>query len=277
MRATPVAFARALTRPAARRCLSSGSHGASSSSSSSPWRRLAPATSASRAPRFFPAPPLPTRNPAAFRVFAGGPDGPSGPISDDERTPTRDYASEISWIARADATKEDEEVDPAAQPDVMVMPVFPLGSTAYMPHSDHVLNIFEPRYRQMYSDILFNGSRRFAVPVSDPKSGRLAAVAPIFYLEDLKEVSEQTADAVKYVCSHKVIGRVRIDRTINDKAASDRSTYLKAVVEPMEDGDDDEDLSTREGILSERFATIIQARSIHWFPYDRVGVVNAYP
>jgi hypothetical protein len=45
----------------------------------------------------------------------------------------------------------------------------------------------------------------------------------------------------------------------------------------MEDGDDDEDLSTREGILSERFATIIQARSIHWSPYDRVGVVNAYP
>ena len=74
-----------------------------------------------------------------------------------------------------------------------------------------------------------------------------------------------------------MIGRVRIDRTINDKAASDRSTYLKAVVEPMEDGYDDEDLSTREGILSERFATIIQARSIHWSPYDRVGVVNAYP
>jgi len=31
------------------------------------------------------------------------------------------------------------------------------------------------------------------------------------------EVSEQTQDAVKYVCSHKVIGRVRIKRTLNDR------------------------------------------------------------
>ena len=94
--------------------------------------------------------------------------------------------------------------------------------------------------RQMYSDILFNGSRRFAVPVSHPETGRLASVAPVFYLEDLKEVSEQTQDAVKYVCSHKVIGRVRIKRTLNDHVWADRSTYLKAVVEPLEDGDDDE-------------------------------------
>ena len=124
--------------------------------------------------------------------------------------------------------------------------------------ADDILNIFEPRYRQMYSDILFNGSRRFAVPVSNPETGRLANVAPVFYLEDLKEVSEQTDDAVKYVCSHKVIGRVRIDRTLNDKVWSDRTTYLKAVVEPLEDGDDDEDLSTREGSLTDRFTSIIE-------------------
>ena len=143
----------------------------------------------------------------------------------------------------------------------MVLPVFPLGSTAYMPHSDHILNIFEPRYRQMYSDILFNGSRRFAVPVSHPETGRLAAVAPVFYLEDLKEVSEQTQDAVKYVCSHKVIGRVRMVRTLNDSVWRDRSTYLKAVCEPLEDVDDDEDLSTREGQLTERFARVIEQQT----------------
>ena len=75
--------------------------------------------------------------------------------------------------------------------------MFPLGSTAYMPHSDHVLNIFEPPARQMYSDILFNGSRRFVVLVSPPRRAGAAAIAPVFYLEDLKLVSEQTADAVK--------------------------------------------------------------------------------
>ena len=195
--------------------------------------------------------------------------GPAGPTAEDDDTGdgsaslgsgtmTRDWMSELNWIPPLDPTKETEEIDPEVEPQTMVLPLFPLGSTAYMPHSDHILNIFEPRYRQMYSDILFNGSRRFAVPVSHPETGRLASVAPVFYLEDLKEVSEQTQDAVKYVCSHKVIGRVRIKRTLNDKVWADRSTYLKAVVEPLEDGDDDEDLSTREGHLTERFASIIE-------------------
>mmetsp|Transcript_22663 Transcript_22663/g.36472 ORF Transcript_22663/g.36472 Transcript_22663/m.36472 type:complete len:437 (-) Transcript_22663:2158-3468(-) len=199
---------------------------------------------------------------ASFRLFAGGLDGPAGPTSDDEGPgsghQTRDWVGELTFLPPLDPTKEEEEIDMEAEPTTMVLPVFPLGSTAYMPFSDHILNIFEPRYRQMYSDILFNGSRRFAVPVSHPETGRLASVAPVFYLEDLKEVSEQTQDAVKYVCSHKVIGRVRIKRTLNDRVWADRTSYLKAVVEPLEDGDDDEDLSTREGQLSERFIGIIR-------------------
>ena len=63
-----------------------------------------------------------------------------------------------------------------------------------MPESEHVLNIFEPRYRKMYNDILFNGSRRFVVPVSRGDGGVLSASGVVFYLEDLKEVSEQTQD-----------------------------------------------------------------------------------
>ena len=200
----------------------------------------------------------PSRNPAAFRTCAGAADGPG---SVDEEDESRDYLAELAWLPPLDPTKETEEVDPALDPTTMVLPVFPLGSTAYMPHSDHVLNIFEPRYRQMYSDILFNGSRRFVVPVSHPETGRLASVAPVFYLEDLKEVSEQTADAVKYVCSHKVIGRVTIKRVLNDAVWGDRSTYLKAVVEPLEDADDDEDLTTREGALTERFASVIEKQT----------------
>lgn len=202
--------------------------------------------------------PPPSRNPAAFRTRAGAADGPGSVDEDDEN---RDYLAELTWLPPLDPTKETETVDPTSAPPLMVLPVFPLGSTAYMPHSDHVLNIFEPRYRQMYSDILFNGSRRFVVPVSHPETGRLASVAPVFYLEDLKEVSEQTADAVKYVCSHKVIGRVTIKRTLNDSVWSDRSSYLKAVVEPLEDFDDDEDLSTKEGALVERFASVIEKQT----------------
>ena len=206
--------------------------------------------------------PIPTRNPGAFRMYAGASDDGVGSIDDSvDEDGVRDYLAELTWLPPLDPTKETEEIDATTDPTTMVLPVFPLGSTAYMPHSDHVLNIFEPRYRQMYSDILFNGSRRFVVPVSHPETGKLAAVAPVFYLEDLKEVSEQTADAVKYVCSHKVIGRVSIKRTLNDSVWADRSTYLKAVIEPLEDIDDDEDLSTREKNLTERFVSIIEKQT----------------
>lgn len=36
-----------------------------------------------------------------------------------------------------------------------VLPLFPLGAVVYTPFSEHRLNIFEPRYRAMYNDILF--------------------------------------------------------------------------------------------------------------------------
>ena len=52
------------------------------------------------------------------------------------------------------------------------MPLFPLGVT-YLPYTQPVLNIFEPRYRQMYNDILFSGARRFMVCNVDTDTGRV--------------------------------------------------------------------------------------------------------
>jgi ABC-type transport system substrate-binding protein len=57
----------------------------------------------------------------------------------------------------------------------MVMPLFPLGVT-YLPYTSPVLNIFEPRYRAMYNDILFSGARRFMVCNVDSETGRMAEV-----------------------------------------------------------------------------------------------------
>ncbi|KAL3923873.1 MAG: hypothetical protein SGARI_006134, partial [Bacillariaceae sp.] len=92
----------------------------------------------------------------------------------------------------------------------------------------HVLNIFEPRYRQMYTDILMNGSKRFVVVTSHPtEQGRFAQTGVLFELEDLKEVSEQTKDQIKYICNHKVTGRVTIHRVLNPEAWESRDTYLK--------------------------------------------------
>lgn len=55
----------------------------------------------------------------------------------------------------------------------------------------------------MYNDILFNGSRQFVVSMVSQFDNRFAEVGVVFYLEDLKEVSEQTGDRIKFICSHK--------------------------------------------------------------------------
>jgi Lon protease-like protein len=109
-----------------------------------------------------------------------------------------------------------------------ILPLFPLGGFVYTPNTEHVLNIFEPRYRQMYTDILMNGSKRFVVATSHPtEQGRFAQTGVLFELEDLKEVSEQTADQIKYICSHKVTGRVTINRVLNPEVWENRESYLK--------------------------------------------------
>jgi len=56
-----------------------------------------------------------------------------------------------------------------------------------------VLNIFEPRYRDMYNDILFNGARRFMVTNIDDESGSLGEVGADFYrLEQAEESAPKT-------------------------------------------------------------------------------------
>lgn len=80
----------------------------------------------------------------------------------------------------------------------------------------------------MYSDILMNGTKRFVVSMSHPtEAGRFAQTGVLFELGELKEVSEQTADRLKYVCNHKVTGRVKIHRVLNPEAWETRETYLR--------------------------------------------------
>lgn len=94
----------------------------------------------------------------------------------------------------------------------------------------------------MYTDILMNGTKRFVVATSHPtEQGRFAQTGVLFELEDLKEVSEQTADQIKYICNHKVTGRVTIHKILNPEAWESRDTYLKAEATIHDDsGKDDE-------------------------------------
>jgi Lon protease-like protein len=134
----------------------------------------------------------------------------------------------VSWLPPLTDSKEDSGTPTSVRNGAEILPLFPLGGIVYTPNSEHVLNIFEPRYRSMYNDILMNGSKRFVVAMSHPeKSGVFAEVGVIFELQDLKEVSEETGDAIKYICNHKVTGRVKIHKILNPSAWKTRATYLK--------------------------------------------------
>jgi hypothetical protein len=133
-----------------------------------------------------------------------------------------------------------------------VLPLFPLGGIVYTPNSEHVLNIFEPRYRAMYNDILMNGTKRFVVSMSHPtQQGRFAQMGVLFELQELKEVSEQTGDQIKYICNHKVTGRVKIHRILNPEAWTTRDTYLRVEGTIHDDsGRDDNDDNTNKDATS---------------------------
>ena len=145
---------------------------------------------------------------------------------DEEDGPLGKGIASVSWLPTVINSKSPQ--DEMIRKDAEILPLFPLGGIVYTPNSEHILNIFEPRYRQMYTDILMNGTKRFVVAMSHPQErGRFAQTGVLFELEDLKEVSEQTNDQIKYICNHKVTGRVKLHRVLNPSDWESRTTYLK--------------------------------------------------
>lgn len=172
---------------------------------------------------------------------------------EDDYDPLQDGVDSVSWLPsliQNQSSASSQTSSSSSSSKTEILPFFPLGGIVYTPNSEHVLNIFEPRYRQMYTDILMNGSKRFVVSMSHPnKDATFAQTGVIFYLEDLKEVSELTDDQVKYICNHKVMNRVTLKRVLNPEVWRTRETYLKVECEIIyEDGDDEEskDISVEE-------------------------------
>lgn len=132
---------------------------------------------------------------------------------------------------------ESEELQPGD--GARVLPCAPCEGHVFLPGSKPMTCVTEPRYREMYNDILVSGARRFVVPFyqRDELTGQvhLAEVGAVFHLDDLKEVSEETEDRVKFVCYHSVTSRVRLSRVLNPQAFKDASTYLRVEVEALEE------------------------------------------
>ena len=126
--------------------------------------------------------------------------------------------------------------------DLCSLPIFPLGGITYTPGKKHTLNIFEPRYRKMYDDILFSGGRRFVVLPPSPNNNN--AVKPeevsfgkygcVLYLSNLNDVEDRSSGVFKYIVEHDVVGIVECQGFLNKSVWFDKSDYLKGVFKTVE-------------------------------------------
>ena len=181
---------------------------------------------------------------------------------EEEYDPLKDGVDSIDWLPSIESPAASSA---STSDEAEILPFFPLGGIVYTPNSEHVLNIFEPRYRQMYTDILMNGSKRFVVAMSHPdKPGVFAQTGVIFYLDDLKEVSEETGDQIKYICTHKVTERVKLERIVNPEVYDTRESYLKVEgVILKEDDDTIDNAATDDNVQEEVMDENIQSTDIY--------------
>lgn len=174
----------------------------------------------------------------------------------------------ISWIKVADTPPVN------ASENSTVMPVFPLNAV-HWPGSEVTLNIIDPAYRRMYDDIILSGSRRFLMPWSPCVPGfprgrirfkqipederQLHAVGMVLYLQDLRELSGETDDRVKYQCKHVVIGRACMKRLLNPSALFTTNEegfkvdYLRAEVEMYDELTDRVDSTLTKTLANDLF------------------------
>ncbi len=170
-------------------------------------------------------------------------------IDDEDYDPLEDGVDSVSWLPSLNSIASSPPSS-SSDSNTEILPFFPLGGIVYTPNSEHVLNIFEPRYRQMYNDILMNGSKRFIVSMSHPnRDGTFATTGVIFKLEDLKEVSEMTDDRVKYICNHRVTERVKLLNVVNPEVWGTRETYLKVEATVLYEDENDGSVITDKSLI----------------------------
>jgi len=192
-----------------------------------------------------------------------------------------EWVDSVEWLPAL----EDTEELPFQQSDI---PLFPL-STPLLPNGDlegqplplfsplmdipvsgleTPLKIFEPRYREMYKDIISNGTRRFAVPMAHPfYPGRFAKYAWLYEIVRVDDIADETQGQIQLVVQHLVTRPVRIDSIVNPADWRTQSTYLRFQGEILEDSHAAaEDLKrigeTLRGLLSDKEHSMLAERML---------------
>jgi hypothetical protein len=194
------------------------------------------------------------------------------PPEDDSWTSRK--IDKVSWLPVIEKTpsSSSNHVD-----NNTILPLFPLSGPMYSPtgplprfssFSDIPtpgmlidLKIFEPRYRQLYNDLIVSGSRKFVVPFAHPTiPGKFASIGLLFEIMQVKEVADETNGQVQYLCNHLVTKPVKMKAIINPEVWSTQETYLKIAGEVIE-----EDLMTTKQ-LEPLVATISKWNSVSDHP-----------
>lgn len=96
------------------------------------------------------------------------------------------------------------------------------------------LKIFEPRYRELYRDLLHNNNdthkREFIVPFPHPyEDDRFAAFGSIFEIETVRDVADESNGQFQLLCNHLVTKPVQILEIANPfEFLRPHQTYLRA-------------------------------------------------
>ena len=116
------------------------------------------------------------------------------------------------------------------------LPLFSALSDIPVAGMEIPLRIFEPRYRELYKDILSNGTKRFMVPLAHPHDdGRYATHAWLYEIMRVEDIADQTNGQVHLLAHHLVTRVVRIDSIVNPSDAITKATYLRVQGEVLKD------------------------------------------
>jgi hypothetical protein len=112
--------------------------------------------------------------------------------------------------------------------DALPLPLFSLQQEIPLPGLQVPFRIFEPRYRQLYTDLSTSGDRQVVVPFAHPFiPGRFARHGMVHELTNLQKVTEESNGKIQYLADHVVTNPVEIKHILNPQVWATQETYVQ--------------------------------------------------
>lgn len=121
------------------------------------------------------------------------------------------------------------------------LPLFTPQSEIPVPGMEVPLKIFEPRYRQLYTDLRQQPAnmRNLVVPFCHPMvPGQFAQYGLVYQLTQLQEVADETSGKIQYFANHVVTKPIQILRVLNPQVWDTKETYLQVQGRVLDDRSD---------------------------------------